>query len=76
MTEKLVYLVQRYEMPLDNSGMFAFPEKVFLTERAAQDYCRKNDPEDNGFEYTCPCGCGDVHWRSWDVVTVVMEDDE
>lgn len=73
MIQKLVYLVQRYEMPLDAPGIHKFPEYVFESVEKAKEYCLKQDPEDKGFEYTCPCGCGDIHWRSWEFETIVME---
>ena len=73
--EKIVYLVQRYEMPLDDTpGLITVPEKVFLDMRSAQDYVIKQDPELKGFKYKCPCGCGDEHWRSWGYESIVMED--
>ena len=76
MTQKLVYLVQRYEMPVDGTGIYNLPEYVFDTAEKAKEYCLRQDPEDNGFQYTCPCGCGDVHRRSWDFETIVMESNE
>lgn len=75
MSEKIVYLVQRYEMPLDNTpGLINVPEKVFVDMRSAQDYIIKQDPELKGFKYKCPCGCGHEHWRSWGYEYIVMED--
>lgn len=74
MSEKIVYLVQRYEMPLDDTpGLINIPEKVFLDYKSAQEYCVKQDPELKGFKYTCQCGCGDEHWRSWGYEAIVME---
>lgn len=73
MAQKLVYLVQRYEMPIDRPAIYNFPEFVFETAEKAKEYCLKHNPEDKGFEYTCPCGCGDVHWRSWEFESIVME---
>ena len=74
MNQKLVYLVQRYEMPMDDTpGCPTYPERVFKTLEEAFAFCRKQDPTNEGFEYKCPCGCEDIHWRSWDVEPVVME---
>lgn len=75
--EKIIYVVKRYE--LGNTGITEYPqalqifdEKAFTSEQDAQDYKNSLDPTDNGFEYTCPCGCGDVHWRSWEVELLVL----
>lgn len=74
MNQKIVYLVQRYEMPMDDTpDCPTYPERVFETIEDALVFCRKQDPTDEGFEYKCPCGCGDVHWRCWDVEPIVME---
>lgn len=74
---KLVYLVQRSEMSLDPEvgGLDLFAEKVFASETAAKEYCLELDPGDKGFEYTCPCGCGDIHYRAWDVCCIAYEDE-
>lgn len=76
MTDKIMYLVQRWEMPLgDKTGMTPLAERVYDSKEKAVEYCRQQDPEGKGFEYTCPCGCQDKHYRSWDVeaVAVFME---
>lgn len=64
----LAYVVVRWE-DTDSSSM-RFNEKVFMDENDAKHYTKKQDPNGDGFEYTCPCGCGDVHWRSWEVEAV------
>lgn len=76
---KLAYVVIRYE--LGDTGIENYPhvlqtfnEKVFLSEEAAKQYSNSLDPNGDGFEYTCPCGCGDVHWRSWEVEPIVLEE--
>ena len=76
---KLTYVVIRYE--LGDTGIENYPrvlqnlnEKVFLSERAAKQYANSLDPTGDGFEYICPCGCGDVHWRSWEVEPIVLEE--
>jgi len=70
--EKIIYVVKRYE---DSDPSFmVFDEKAFVSEQDAQDYKNSLDPTHNGFEYTCPCGCGNVHWRSWEVELLVLEE--
>lgn len=74
MKEKIVYLVQRYEMPLDDTPeLINIPEKVFVDQESAQEYCMQQDPSLKGFKYTCQCDCGDEHWRSWGYEAIVME---
>jgi hypothetical protein len=73
-SEKIVYLVQRYEMPLDDApGSINIPDKVFTDSKSAQEYCTQQDPDLKGLKYTCPCGCGNEHWRSWGYESIVME---
>lgn len=76
---KIIYVVKRYE--LSDTGVIdcpnfleVFDEKAFLSREAALDYKNQLDPTDEGFEYTCPCGCGDVHWRSWEVQSLVLNE--
>lgn len=76
---KLVYVVIRYELgdtDIENypQVLQSFNERVFLSEEAAKRYANNLDPSGDGFEYTCPCGCGDVHWRSWEVEPIVLEE--
>ena len=71
--EKLVYVVRRYED--SDEGMAWFDEKAFTSEEKAKQYRLNLDSSGNGFEYTCPCGCGDVHWRSWEVEPLVLEEE-
>lgn len=64
------YIVIRYELgdtDIENypQVLQSFNEKVFLSEEAAKQYVNSLDPSGDGFEYICPCGCGDVHWRSF-----------
>ena len=75
--EKIYYLVVRYE--LGDTGVADFPqvlqsfnEKAFDKEGDAISYAHLLDSTGEGFEYTCPCGCGDVHWRSWEVEPPVV----
>lgn len=68
--EKIIYVVKRYED--DDSSFKVFDEKAFLSSLDAKQYADSLDPSGNGFEYTCPCGCGDAHWRSWEVESLVL----
>lgn len=76
---RLAYIVVRYE--LGDTGIENYPqvlqsfnERVFLSEKAAKQYANSLDPSGDGFEYTCPCGCGDVHWRSWEIEPILLEE--
>lgn len=76
--EKIFYLVVRYE--LGDTGVEDFPqtlqninEKAFEKEADAISYTSSLDPTGEGLEYICPCGCGDVHWRSWEVETIIVD---
>lgn len=76
MTQKVIYIVQRYEMPMDDTpGIDVFFEKAFLTAKAAKDYCLNLDPNNNGIEYECPCGCNDKVLRSWEYSAAVLEEE-
>ena len=75
--KKVLYLVVRYE--LGDTGVVDFPqtlqnfnEKVFEEEAEALAYAHLLDPTGEGFEYACPCGCGDIHWRSWEVEPLIL----
>lgn len=75
--KEIIYLVQRMQMGLEDSPSHrfdVFPERAFSTEQAAKDYCLSLDSTGKGFEYECPCGCGDRHWRAWDVMAIVYEE--
>lgn len=76
---RLAYVVIRYE--LSDTGVEDYPnvlqtfnEKVFLSEGAAKEYANSLDQTGDGFEYICPCGCGYVAWRSWEVESIVLEE--
>ncbi len=71
--EKIIYVVKRYED--DEETFRIFDEKAFFSSLEAKQYADSLDPSGNGFEYTCPCGCGDVHWRSWEVEPLVLSYD-
>lgn len=61
----LIYLVVR-EQTTDTTYE-RFPERAYLSETEAHKYVSEMMPDGKGFDYTCPCGCGDKHYRSWDV---------
>lgn len=76
---RLAYVVIRYE--LSDTGVEDYPnvlqtfnEKVFLSEGAAKEYANSLDPTGDGFEYICPCGCGYIAWRSWEVEPIALEE--
>lgn len=71
--EKIVYVVKRYEDT--DEGMSCFDEKAFTSEEKARQYKLKLNPSGNAFGYICPCGCGDAHWRSWEVEPLVLEEE-
>lgn len=67
----LAWIVQRWEMTLDDKdGIVPYAEVVCLSKDKAQAICDEFDPSGKGFEYTCPCGCGLNHWRSWSIEAV------
>lgn len=77
MTQKLIYIVQRFEMPMDDRPGFCDVvfERAFLTEEAAKKFCQAQDPKDEGVYYECPCGCEDKVLRSWEWSAAVMEEE-
>lgn len=78
--KSVIYVLVREELRenhrFDGSGMdyTRFNEKAFQLESDALQYKHKLDPVGKGFDYQCPCGCGDKHYRSWDIECVAFEE--
>lgn len=73
MSSMIGYVVMRYETPLDDSpGVATCIEQVFVSEEKAKEHKIHLDPNGEGFEYHCSCGCGEAHYRAWYVEPVIL----
>lgn len=56
MTQKIIYLVERYEMLLDANtrGLSVFAERAFADENQANAFCLKQDPGGERFRILLP----------------------
>lgn len=72
MNEKIVYIVQLYE---DYGDTFhVYPEKIFLTEEAAEEYAYSRHPNwKDGFDYRWPDD-GTETFRSYWIEPIVLEE--
>lgn len=71
------YVVMRYETPLEESpGVATCIEQVFICRNKAVKHKQELDPEGEGFEYRCPCGCDESHYRAWYVEPVIVDLEE
>lgn len=66
--KSVIYVLVREELRenhrFDGSGL----------ESDALQYKHKLDPVGKGFDYQCPYGCGDKHYRIWDIECVAFEE--
>lgn len=74
MERKIVWVVNQYSLVDGFSGLLLEPIRVFLTEKAADEFAlRKNPQHPNGFEYICPSE-GTKEFRSYGVEPIVFEE--